>query len=257
MGSVTQDVGQSSPHETPARGTKQKRAICSRCERPYPRACLCSALPEHRPLLQKCHVLVLQHPHEHRRKNRSLFLAELCLTPDSMTVVRARKWRPAPINGVLTNMIAIHKTLLSPERDVWLVYPHAKAKPLRKALAERRQKSPSTSSNNCDTLQRPLTLIFFDATWTFAAEMERASQFPSHVQCVCLGSDDLQGIKPNRFVIRSPPSPEHLSSAECLALVVSRVEDNPEIYETIMKPLDLMVSQWHFFADRKKTETEG
>ena len=252
IGSERQGVEQP-PHENPVCGAekKKKRTICSRCERPRPRACLCSALPEHRLFLQKCHLLVLQHPHEIRRKNCSLFLAEFCLTPDSMTTVRARKWLPAS-NGA-TSMVSINKTWLSPERDVWLVYPHAQAIPLGKALAERRQKSQSTSLGR--GTQRALTLIFLDAAWKFAAEMERASQFPPHVQYVCLDADDLQGIKPKRFDIRTPPSPEHLSTAECLALVVSRVEDNPEIYATIIKPLDLMVSQWHAFADQKKEKS--
>jgi DTW domain-containing protein YfiP len=60
---------------------------------------------------------------------------------------------------------------------------------------------------------------------------------------------------PHRFAIRSPPKATKntstdneaivfLSTAECLAYVLSRIEQNDTIYHTIMKPLDLMVQQW-------------
>lgn len=247
--------------QQPAAPQTGKRAICPRCQRPCPRACLCEALPDHRLSLQKCHILVLQHPHEIRRKNRSLFLAEFCLTPESLTCVRARKWQPttASTNGNV-NMGTVTKAFMSPDRAVWLVYPHAQAIPLRQALAERQasllQSTTTTDDDDNDTPERPLTLMFLDATWKFAAEMHRASQFPPHVQYVCLDTTDLQGIKQKRFGIRTPPSPGQLSTAECLALVVSRVENDPEIYETIMKPLDLMVEQWHGFANQKKEKRQ-
>ena len=138
------------------------------------------------------------------------------------------------------------------KRDVWLIFPHPKAMSLRQALEER--KARKSAESKTAPILLPLTIVFLDATWKFAAEMQRGSVFPPHAQYVCLDANDLQGIKPKRFDIRTPPSPEHLSTAECLALVVSRVEDNPEIYETIMKPLDLMVSQWHAFADQKKEQ---
>ena len=69
--------------------------------------------------------------------------------------------------------------------------------------------------------------------------------------------------KYNRFTIRTPPRSKtpsstntaddentecnnlvHLSTAECLAYVLARIEQNDDIYHTVMKPLDLMVEQW-------------
>ena len=234
---TTRDAVEESKSPVEHATTPTRRVICPRCERPQARACLCAALPDQRLALQHCHVLALQHPHEIKRKNRSLFLAEFCLTVDSITRVRTRRWQPGRSSQDLAR-------LLAPERRVWLIYPHAQAKSLSQALEERQQQSPPS----------PLTLIFLDATWKFAAEMERASQFPPHTQYIQLDADtDLCNLPtPKRFDIRTPPSPAHLSTAECLALVVSRVEGNPLIYDTIMKPLDLMVAQWHSFANNKK-----
>ena len=244
---------QSAPDKSTRSG---KRAICQRCERPYPRTCLCPALPEKPLTLQKCRILALQHPHEIRRKNRSLFLAEFCLSTDSITTIRTRRFQPAN-----HHFGTHHETILSmmaPERHVWLVVPHPQAKPLHEVLEEHRraQTCSSSTSTNCNTSScvPPLTLIFLDATWKFATEMERASEFPVHTQYVYLDANDLRDIQPKRFDIRTPPSPQHLSTAECLAFIVSKVEGNTTIYDTIMKPLDLMVSQWHSFSDSKKVE---
>ena len=78
--------------------------------------------------------------------------------------------------------------------------------------------------------------------------------YPTNTLRVQLSEQDLVGLVPRRFDIRTPPpspSPQHyyyLSTAECLAWVVARVEERPEIYDILMKPLDLMVQQWHSFA---------
>lgn len=57
-------------------------------------------------------------------------------------------------------------------------------------------------------------------------------------------------FQPRRFDIRAPPSPNHLCTAECIALALSIVErDNMEIYRALMKPLELMVQKWHSCAD--------
>jgi hypothetical protein len=78
-------------------------------------------------------------------------------------------------------------------------------------------------------------------------------------------------FKPRRFDIRTPPSPDHLSTAECIATVAAMAETSghhafhpyatgpdpdaasssgmvgsgSEIFEALMRPLDLMVHFWH------------
>ena len=89
--------------------------------------------------------------------------------------------------------------------------------------------------------------------------MDRANMeygcYPEHMLRVQLTKDDFDRdntrFEPRRFDIRTPPTEQHLSTAECVAFVLSRIEDdNHLIYHTIMKPLDLMVQQWHSFSDR-------
>jgi hypothetical protein len=76
----------------------------------------------------------------------------------------------------------------------------------------------------------------------------------------------------HRFAIRTPPKPKtttttttatvkdltnivYLSTAECLAYVLARIEQNEVIYHTIMKPLDLMVQQWQSYYDSNTNPT--
>ena len=61
-----------------------------------------------------------------------------------------------------------------------------------------------------------------------------------------------EGFKVRRFDIRTPPSSNHLSTAECIAWAVSAIEEKPQIYETMMKPLDLMVEKWHSFSKQNE-----
>lgn len=77
--------------------------------------------------------------------------------------------------------------------------------------------------------------------------------YPKHMLRVQLSELDFDCFKPRRFDIRTPPTDQHLSTAECLAFVLSRIEEDNKhtiIYDTIMRPLDLMVQQWHSFSDR-------
>jgi hypothetical protein len=81
--------------------------------------------------------------------------------------------------------------------------------------------------------------------------------YPKHMLRVQLSEQDFDSsFKPRRFDIRTPPTDQHLSTAECLALVLSRIEHDEHriIYDTIMKPLDLMVRQWHSFSHRKPAD---
>jgi DTW domain-containing protein YfiP len=227
---------------------KRKRSICTRCDRPVPSACICEALPNERIHLEKCRCLVLQHPHELRRKNRSLPLVEYCLDAESLIVTLGRRFGSSTDESVLKLL----KESPSPVENVkpnpvWLFYPGPDAISLSQAL-----KQHKSSEHENDRI----TLMFLDATWKYAKEMDQANtqnkQYPDHMLRVQLSEVDLENVTPRRFDIRTPLSDEHLSTAECLAWTIAQVEENREMYDTIIKPLDLMVRQWHSFSDQKK-----
>lgn len=182
----------------------------------------------------------------------------------------------------------VMKILHDPNEVVVLVFPHKQAMDLEEGirLAEERcgyNTGCKESSNLKDTsdieehyINKKMTLIFIDATWKHAREMESASAVewpkdlirvqlkPSESTVISGGSaqshhDDSANDKTKteassnderltfierRFQIRAPPSPDHLSTAECLAWIASRVEHNPHIYQSILKTLDYMVNIW-------------
>jgi hypothetical protein len=53
--------------------------------------------------------------------------------------------------------------------------------------------------------------------------------------------------------MRTPPTPRHLSTHECISYVLSRVEHHhrqnrhPALYQSLLQPLDLAVQQYQRF----------
>lgn len=321
---------------------KSKRPICQGCNFP-PMTCICPSLPAQPlyPLFQRCRIVILQHPHELRKKNRSLPLVDLCLFGKSQKDDQNNDAQEdIPISqgtAVLSNitkddqndtkdMLAqgrtdfVMKTIVmrrfgeytdpnvmqilhDPNEVIVLVFPHKDALDLEEGirLAEERcgfindaeKKNESHDSGQTKTIDtkddapqipknKKMTLIFIDATWKHAREMEAASsvEWPENLIRVQLkpsgsNSSKVSGQRnhdegdnakaeistsegPNfierRFQIRTPPSPDHLSTAECLAWIASRVEHNPDIYQGIMKTLDYMVKTWEQFTEKSTSD---
>ena len=191
-----------------------------------------------------------------------------------------------------------------PNRDVIVLFPSDDAVTLEEGMKEierRRiergkkaeQGNECTSTGNSDEcnadekIQQKIVVMFLDATWKYALEMEKANTkgkyWPKNIIRVKLSPPKTQGqgidggkdgdqedadrsisksgpgdrtvssdfpidFKPERFNIRTPPSSGHLSTAECLAWVCAKIEDDPSIYEILMRPLDFMVEKWKSFS---------
>jgi len=250
---------------------------------------------------------VLQHPHEARRKNRSLPLIEMCFAA-STDQNDEDDWSIKTLIGRRLGDKTPEKLmkLIQSSEDVILVFPDDDKKFLRdgvncetramslhegleelkiRRLVGRQQKYPENKNNldSSDIFHNerviPATLIFIDATWKYAKEMVatntrmelwpkdliRVSLFPfdnncneiSFVQESRIRSSVPIGFRPNRFDIRTPPSVKHLSTAECIAWVTSVVEEDPDLYKILMKPLDAMVKQWNqFLIVKEKVKKE-
>lgn len=248
-------------------------------------------------------MIVLQHPHESRRKNRSLPLVELCFqSPVNLSdrhgkndddgdgdSCHSNNTIVSDFNVVIGRRFGdqtneeIMNLVQDPDQDVILFYPSDDAVSLMDGLEiirQRRFPSPQNTAHqgiDSDYDDRParkldgsrIILLFFDATWKYAQEMDRACTengvYPPHIIRVRLtpttdcganpdyndGDNDRVVFQPRRFDIRAPPTLDHLSTAECIAWALSIVERNVDIYRTLMKPLDLMVQKWHSFAGGK------
>ncbi len=278
---------------------KAGRQMCNRCHFPE-RTCICPSLPANPlyPLLQKCRILVLQHPHELRRTNSSLPLAELCLFGRRQNKEKDASKNEFVMKTIVGRRFGDHcdeeamKVLRDSSGVVVLVFPHKLAMDFEVGLriaderccicsnegneetSDEKNKSQGAESGRDNPKRKKMTLVFIDATWKHAKEMEvatdaagewpksmiRVQMTPSSIgnsgvdfnvsdnyaaeskpQC---DNDEHQRFIQRRFLIRSPPSPDHMSTAECIAWIVSRVENNPQIYESVTKVIDYMVGLW-------------
>ncbi|KAG2494959.1 hypothetical protein HYH03_006894 [Edaphochlamys debaryana] len=112
-----------SSSEGPADGSR-RRQECPRCLRPQ-RVCLCAALPQ-QPLRLRGRVVILQHPHELKKRLATVPLLRACLDPASLEVVTGRKL-PAPESDPSLD------SLLSGPHPVYVLFPG----PAAADLAER------------------------------------------------------------------------------------------------------------------------
>ena len=270
---------------------KRKREICQHCQRPKLHTCICSALPDEPLSLSKSRLIVLQHPHERRRKNRSLPLVELCFRNRSSACKAIEQTENDERNHSLVEeekgdssidkdfhcIVArrlgdhVNQNLMNlindPNQFLFLVYPSDDAIELNEALRKVNREGNDMGTRNHDdgaihnNSDKRVTLLFIDATWKYANEMLKAGLknniWPSHMIYVKLTKDDLTaGFKPRRFDIRTPPSIDQLSTAECIAHTLRVVEERDDIFDILMKPLDLMVQQWHSFSDNNRNNAK-
>lgn len=230
----------------------KKRALCSRCQRPTPNACICESLPTEPLVLQRTRILVLQHPHELKRKNRSVPLLELTLSKESLIVGVGRRL------GSSISPKRIMDIIRDDSEPLLLLYPGPDAIPLQQAM-----KMIDDEPSNNESKKKKINILVLDSTWKYAREMDlknkEESQYPSRMIRIQLKptTDDKMPndtFKPGRFDIRTPPTSDHLSTAECIAWIASRVEtqDSTLLLDTLLKPLDCMVSKWKSFKNEKR-----
>lgn len=246
--------------------TSRKRTLCSRCTLPMESACICAGLPTKKIQLKKSRVIVLQHPHEVKRKNRSLPLVEHCLESCStdegsfsLKVVIGRRLGKSVDKEVMEK--------INDDCSCLLIYPDSDALSIEQGLEEletrkmlrikqtlqNQQEHQFESGSDFDDR---VTLIFIDATWKHSKEMVDINTFrelwPKNLIRVKLSAmQEHETFVPRRFDIRCPPSPEHLSTAECIAWVLAIVERDDKACTSIIEAIDYMVSRWHLYSNAR------
>jgi DTW domain-containing protein YfiP len=259
----------------------KKRRVCENCVRPVT-TCICSSLPKNNISLSNARVIVIQHPLESKRKNRSLPLIEMALARDKNLAesdtdedfnfykIVARYWGQQVVSPKVWKMVN------DPSEPVLICFPSNDAIPIEDAIERilNKEKSEEQTVVKSDASEidketkskrgspkKKINIIFIDATWKYAKEMDsktmQNSGWPSHVVKVKLSNFGIN-FQPRRFDIRAPPSNDHLCTAECIAQVLKIMEeDGEELFDTLMRPLDHMVQQWHSFSEKKKIKNDG
>ena len=155
---------------------------------------------------------------------------------------------------------------------LFLLYLGPDAIPLQEAMKRidsSTNNSISSSNENTGSSEdkKVINILVLDGTWKYAREMDlkdkQEKQYPDRmiirIQLKPTTDDKMPNdtFQPGRFGIRTPPSPDHLSTAECIAWIASRVEQPQQdssvlLLETLLKPLDCMVFKWTSFQNDKR-----
>ncbi|XP_028411268.1 DTW domain-containing protein 2-like [Dendronephthya gigantea] len=191
--------------------THTKRPICERCKRPT-KVCLCRAIPD-KPLNISTTVYILQHPEERHRTLTTVPLLSACLPNDKCIVYNDVRYSHEKYP-------ALHQLLKRPETLV--LYPDASATDLRKLVKEA---SASQKYN----------LVVPDGTWRQAKKIFKQNSALQQARKVQLN----ENIK-SRYVIRTQPTRNSLSTLEAIAVALSILEGKDEITEVLRKPLQLL-----------------
>lgn len=243
------------------------RTICERCHRPL-RVCICESLPDTPIALEKTELVILQHPHELKLKNRSVPILNHCLESANLHLCVGRRLGdeidPKIIKLLQTPNIPI---LLFPGSDNHTNITNQNSNKLPPVLSLSQAKERMKEMLRGDvgmgekSHSRKIVVLALDATWKYAREMHLANQkhnqYPSSMLQVCLQAEDFpEDFRPRRFEIRTTPGENQnwMSTTECVAWVLSQLESKPEIFSIIIKPLDEMVKIWNSFVKKSPTK---
>lgn len=179
------------------------RSICTLCERPQT-VCWCPFLPEKR-LNIKSSLYILQHPSEIKKCLRTSPILQNSLEPSHCHVIRGKKF-PGK-----------HKHLQSifDHPDTILLYPV----------------NDAVQVSELD-LSRTYNIVIVDGTWPQAKSMYNGSKALKSLKKVALSVEEV-----SKYVIKTQPNDKCLSTVESAAIVLSIIEDNPNLKEELIRPL--------------------
>jgi DTW domain-containing protein YfiP len=212
------------------------RTICERCERPK-NVCLCASFPPEK-FDTECHVIILMHPLEVKRKIRTAALLKHSI--NKCDIVVSRSIRPFMQGGSKPNLSVI-AALAEPESTCYL-FPGQSAVDL------------SNSQHARDTKQLPASikyLIVLDGTWNQTREMFNRNKqyFSSLLQVQFTKGIGRQKDGRSEYVVRREPTANCVCTLEATVACLCALEPKMEAHrycESLFVPTSFPVSRyWH------------
>lgn len=178
--------------------------------------CYCSnIIPEPIPIRSK--IIMLQHPNEVKRCLRTTKIIELSIPSESYYLYRGKKFTQKKFPD-------FYKMLADPNRESILVFPSDNAESLYTLKPNIPERSDGTT--------KPYNIIVLDGTWSQAKVLYNTNPIMSTIRCI-----KLDNTQPSRYVIRTQPMENCLSTVEAVGLVLAHLESNPTIMDHFTKPL--------------------
>ena len=194
------------------------RPTCYRCFRPAA-MCLCAAI---RPVDNRCHVTVLQHPRERAHPFSTVRFVRLGLCNAAVHVARTVGGRELCCP-------------LTPRPRAGLLFPSASAAVLDEAGAD----------------QLPASLIVLDGTWSHARRLYYANPWLAE-----LPHFRLAAAAPSRYRIRRQPAAHCLSTIEAVVRALAVLEPDTPGLGRLLDGFEAMVEgQLHIAAGRPSPRT--
>jgi len=191
----------------------EKRDSCQRCERPI-NVCLCSYFPEEIiKASNKVKIWVFQHPYEIKRCLRTTLILEKCLSEDNFEILISKRFSIQKFNKL--------KEVYENEHT-YVLYPSAKSISI--------ETLPKLS--DFETNLSMLHIIILDGTWQQASGI-----YFTNPEIQNLKQIKIDGELISAYTIRTQPREFFLSTLETVALTLSRIEEQPQIYNDLVKPL--------------------
>ncbi|KAL4227530.1 DTW domain-containing protein 2 [Mactra antiquata] len=187
-----------------------RRKECERCRRPLT-VCWCPFLPLKRVKI-KTNVYVLQHPFEELRKLKTAPMLQQSIEEGKCNIIRGKRFSKRNIKYPdLTNILQSSNTVL--------LFPGDDA----------------IDISELPPLDEPYNLVVLDGTWTQAKGMYINNSLLKLPKKVMINCD-----RKSRYVIRTQPTDNALSTLETVAVAVSVLENRPALIDILTAPLDAL-----------------
>lgn len=200
--------------------------ICPTCQKPE-NLCVCEAIE---PVDNRLFVLILQHPQE---KSEVLGTAQLARLQFENTLVRVGLSWPS-LKRILTHEVDYKR---------WgvLYLGTAKNKPgaaMEEVIAVDKNGKPVSDQD--DVLGDLEGIVLLDGTWSQAKALWWRNPWMLKCRRLVLNPH----FRSRYGKARQEPRRESLSTLESAALVVSRLENRPDVFDQALKPFDLLLKKY-------------
>ncbi|CAF0728337.1 unnamed protein product [Brachionus calyciflorus] len=201
-----------------------KRDYCSHCDRPV-NVCLCPFLPETIKLDKHIKIWIFQHPFEDKRPLRTTRILEKCLEKNNFKILKGRKFtveRFPELEKVYNN------------ENTYVLYPSEDSINLEQFrnlvnINENRLITDKEVLVNDETI---FHVILIDGTWPQASGI-----FYTNKQLHKLKQIKIDTDFKSEYTVRTQPREFFLSTLETVSVILSTIEDKPQIYHDLVRPL--------------------
>jgi DTW domain-containing protein YfiP len=199
-----------------------RRDTCKKCKRPA-KTCLCPFIPERLLITKNIKIWIFQHPYEEKRSLRTTRIMENCMDEKNFQILRSTRFTKEKFPE-------LEKVFKS--ENTFLVYPSERSISVSELADLIKRKETTEQTVDCNETDDVFNAIILDGTWHHAESI-----FFRDLQLQKLKQIKIDSGITSVYTIRTQPREHYLSTLETAAVILSTVEENPSIFEDLVRPL--------------------